>query len=626
MDFYGITMKGPFHIEPIATLSAWQASDEGRIVYAEDVNILYYGTDIKWSVMGGGNGASKDVTQPAHGFVVGAPLYLNSATYTKAQADSSIKAEVIGMVSAVVGAGVFTLTNCGFITGIDVANIVDDGSNLVPGSVYYLDEVTAGKISLNPPGLLTSVNKPLLIADSTTSGFFFNFRGVENTDPSVAYNVPFTSADLAAGILTANHNLGSKYVVPIIYDNTGKVIEPDEFIAVTLNQMTIDLSSYGAITGTWYISILGAGAIITYPVSAANGGTGKSNIGDLTVNENSVISGTDILNYLKVQSAKLSCTNLSTYSLVYTVFAAYVGGVLSPNGDIHFVPYRATVGQKISSSGVVSTYSLVYTVLDAYSGGVLSPNGDIHFIPLSAKVGQKISSSGVVSTYSLVYTVSAAYYGGVLSPNGDIHFVPLNATVAQKISSSGVVSTYSLVYTVSSAYSGGVLSPNGDIHFIPVSATVGQKISSSGVVSTYSLVYTVSSAYAGGVLSPNGDIHFIPCYATVGQKINSSGVVSTYSLVYTVTNAHRSGVLSPNGDIHFIPTSATVGQKISNLGVVSTYSLVYTVSSGYVGGVLSPNGDIYFIPYAATTGQKISTQPAIPFDLGTCLSPWFNKF
>jgi hypothetical protein len=87
---------------------------------------------------------------------------------------------------------------------------------------------------------------------------------------------------------------------------------------------------------------------------------------------------------------------------------------------------------------VVSTYSLVYTRASggAYSGGVLAPNGDIHFVPNLAEVGQKINSSGVVSTYSLVNTSTTAvsYSGGVLSPNGDIHFVPEDADRGQKIS------------------------------------------------------------------------------------------------------------------------------------------------------------------------------------------------
>jgi len=128
--------------------------------------------------------------------------------------------------------------------------------------------------------------------------------------------------------------------------------------------------------------------------------------------------------------------------------------------------------------GIVSTYSLVYTRSSAYQGGVLAPDGDIHFIPGSANRGQKINTiTGIVSTYSLVYTGSYSYIGGVLAPNGDIHFVPSVADRGQKINTiTGVVSTYSLAYTTPAAYYGGVLAPNGDIHFVPTYADRGQKI------------------------------------------------------------------------------------------------------------------------------------------------------
>ena len=86
------------------------------------------------------------------------------------------------------------------------------------------------------------------------------------------------------------------------------------------------------------------------------------------------------------------------------------------------------------SNAIVSTYSLVYTAINAYLGGVLAPNGDIHFVPLTANRGQKIDINGVVSTYSLIYTASTAYASGVLAPNGDIHFVPFNANRGQEIS------------------------------------------------------------------------------------------------------------------------------------------------------------------------------------------------
>jgi hypothetical protein len=318
---------------------------------------------------------------------------------------------------------------------------------------------------------------------------------------------------------------------------------------------------------------------------------------------------------------------VSTYSLVLTS-GQYAGGVLAPNGDIHFVSYNNAQGQKVSLTGVVSTYSLIISS-GQFIGGVLASNGDIHFVPFSPAQnrGQKINASGVVSTYSLVYTGADIYAGGVLAPNGDVHFIPYNAVVGQKISSANVVSTYSLVYTASGAYAGGVLAPNGDIHFVPGAANRGQKVSAAGVVSTYSLVYTSSSgAYSGGVVAPNGDIHFVPYSANRGQKISTAGVVSTYSLVSTGLNRYSGGVLAPNGDIHFVPSSASVGQKISATGVVSTYSLAYTAATAYSGGILAPNGDIHFIPLAAARGQKISTNSGQPLGLGVCLSSFLNKY
>ena len=335
-----------------------------------------------------------------------------------------------------------------------------------------------------------------------------------------------------------------------------------------------------------------------------------------------------LLNW-SVEGGSLSTnTVVSTYPLSYTTSSAYNGGVLSSNNEIHFVPYQSAIGQKINMVGTTSTYPLIYG--GGYTGGVLGPNGDIHFIPRAAPVGQKVNSSGVVSTYTLVYTspTYTGYGGGIVNPLNEIHFIPMSANVGQKISISGVVSTYTLTNTLGSAmrYYGGVLSPNGEIHCVPLSATVGQKITGTGVTSTYSLVYTATDAYSGGVLSPNGDIHFVPYTANRGQKIDINGVVSTYSLAYTTLFAYYGGVLSPNGDVHFIPLSATVGQKIDINGVVSTYPLIYTTSAAYAGGILFPNGDIQMIPSSANRGQKITTQSSIPFGIGVCCSPFFNKY
>ena len=101
----------------------------------------------------------------------------------------------------------------------------------------------------------------------------------------------------------------------------------------------------------------------------------------------------------------------------------------STTTDSWFYGMRGLIDKSVNAgqtfqNGVGSTYSLIYTSAGgAHSGGVLAPNGDIHFVPFAATVGQKISASGVVSTYSLVYSLPYSV-GGVLAPNGDIHFIP----------------------------------------------------------------------------------------------------------------------------------------------------------------------------------------------------------
>jgi hypothetical protein len=311
-------------------------------------------------------------------------------------------------------------------------------------------------------------------------------------------------------------------------------------------------------------------------------------------------------------SAVFTNAIVSTYSLVYTTSSAYIGGVVDANGDIHFIPFIANIGQKISSAGVVSTYSLVYsTGGPAYAGGVLAPNGDINFIPYNAAVGQKINSSGVVSTYSLVYTVVAAYNGGVLGTNGDTHFIPLSANRGQKISSAGVVSTYSLVHTKSLAYSGGVLAPNGDIHFIPYDATVGQKISSTGVVSTYSLVYTGGGG--GGGFTPvayvltSGTSYTVPAGATSmkawviggggggdydlsscgGQSDGGYGgeSVKTYSVTGGATVTYAVGAAGVKGNANGPPSPTSGGST------TLTYSgVTITATGGFGGGTIDGTG------------------------------------
>jgi hypothetical protein len=118
------------------------------------------------SVVASNDAVTKTITV-ANTFAVGNLLYLNGSTYALALANNVLTAEVIGIVTAA-SPTEFTITTDGYITGF---------GGLVAGSVMYLSDVTPGLLTTVAPTALGSVSKPLFVADSTTSGYFINYRG-----------------------------------------------------------------------------------------------------------------------------------------------------------------------------------------------------------------------------------------------------------------------------------------------------------------------------------------------------------------------------------------------------------------------------------------------------------------
>jgi len=71
------------------------------------------------------------------------------------------------------------------------------------------------------------------------------------------YSLDFDNADLSAGVLTVTHNLNKQFVAGVtITDNNGKVIWADDVDFTGVNTLTIDLTSYGTIAGTWHVEII----------------------------------------------------------------------------------------------------------------------------------------------------------------------------------------------------------------------------------------------------------------------------------------------------------------------------------------------------------------------------------
>lgn len=117
---------------------------------------------------GGGSGGVQAITQAGHGFSAGQVVYLNGSTYALAKADSVTTAETVGIISSITSPDIFQLTITGYIKYL---------SGFTAGTVYFLSATVAGALTAVEPTAIGSVTKPILIADSTTSGYVLNYRG-----------------------------------------------------------------------------------------------------------------------------------------------------------------------------------------------------------------------------------------------------------------------------------------------------------------------------------------------------------------------------------------------------------------------------------------------------------------
>jgi len=61
MKFHGIEMQGTLLTEKVSTLPSWSSDDEGRLVYADDVNKFYYGSNTGWVETGGSSGGGSSL-------------------------------------------------------------------------------------------------------------------------------------------------------------------------------------------------------------------------------------------------------------------------------------------------------------------------------------------------------------------------------------------------------------------------------------------------------------------------------------------------------------------------------------------------------------------------------------
>ena len=158
----------------------------------------YIGGEIVDAVQQAAAGQSNQVTieQIGHTFKVGDVIRydmgVTGGSYTKAQANSEREAETVGIViQTPVGddENKFKIASAGYITGI--GGLIQ-GDGLSAGAVYYLSansagSTTAASLTLTPPNSIGSVEKPMINATTSSSGYVLGYRGnvvsgVEETD------------------------------------------------------------------------------------------------------------------------------------------------------------------------------------------------------------------------------------------------------------------------------------------------------------------------------------------------------------------------------------------------------------------------------------------------------------
>lgn len=67
----------------------------------------------------------------------------------------------------------------------------------------------------------------------------------------------FTNASLTSGSVALTHGLNNQFVLVQIYDENNQVVQPDNITATSATVSTVDLTSFGTISGTWNYIIFG---------------------------------------------------------------------------------------------------------------------------------------------------------------------------------------------------------------------------------------------------------------------------------------------------------------------------------------------------------------------------------
>jgi len=217
----------------------------------------------------------------------------------------------------------------------------------------------------------------------TGTGLLSVTAGVLGLYSAASFQQTFTNADLVAGVLTVTHNRNEQYSTVTIVDNLDKAVLPDDVTYTSVNALTVDLSSFGALSGSWRC-IVGAKTGTTGATGAT--GTTSGNINAILGDGNNVLQ----VDYIAVSSPITEARLITGWSVLETSQTPVAG-------SITFEILKSTVATYPVMTTIITTG---YPTLSSQTGATGSTAGWSNSISINDIVIFKITAASAVRRVS----------------------------------------------------------------------------------------------------------------------------------------------------------------------------------------------------------------------------------
>jgi hypothetical protein len=284
----------------------------------------------------------------------------------------------VGVVSSIVDDDKFVVTSSGYI---------EEGlSGLTAGSVYYLSASTAGLLTLTEPGVIGHVSKPMLLADSATSGYVLQYRGVL-VGAVFGEDTPLNADNLTEGTINPARLPASLY--------RNRVINGDCRVAQRGAVPVVNgVFTYGGADRVYCITTLSAS--ITGSLTKSAFTSSSSGFGQWITNVNTTATSGAIKFGQRLEGADVADLNSKT------------------------VTFSAKVYQDTGSTQLLDVKFIRPAALDNFAGGTVS-FGTSSNIPIPSGVPTEVSVTLTLgsgdATNGLAFEVSFKNFGAVTNKN-----------------------------------------------------------------------------------------------------------------------------------------------------------------------------------------------------------------